>query len=339
MFSKSTSTVTGLVLRRDENLNPNGSDRNKFHGTPPANRNVGKDISNSRFLSGKDTGDSVKKKLIIPLEPDLDENDEFMDAESLIRSSPAKSGQLLRKRKVNSKRDYTESPQCSLMKWAKPFNSMQKSDESENIADESACESNQNNNSRVTGNLGPRTRRNQKCSQNPDYLYESLKRKSKKLNSSDGCSESTNEPSDVESNADDEDEEDLDDFVGSRKRRKLCLSPEKEKPKKTGTSSTIGNLKRSKMPLRLSKATQRKKQKASTKTTKKTNTKTIHDFFGQTIVDDNLTQEEKDRIMAERLQKQFEMEAKFQLNSMRFKGTEQQYMLRTSRKRTAKAET
>lgn len=357
-MSKSTSTVTGLSCRRDENKNPAGIGNQKLPSTPPtlSNRNVDfKDISNSTLLPNKLTGDSdnVKKKLIIPLEPDLTENEEYIHIEPIGHSSPVvektvkvinkASGRLSRKQK-NKKREYAESPQCSLMKWAKPMKSMQ--DDSDNLNDNlnnSACGSRALDNDDEVGDdkklprRNCRAKRKSKRVRDPDYLYEDLKKKvSRKLNSSENSDEAVEQSeadSEAENEADESCEESESEVFQSRKRQRLHSSPQNDKLKKTVVNNTKGTLKSSKMPLRLTKAG-RRKQKAVTQA--KPATRTLNDFFSQKVAEEdlNLTQEEKDRKLAEELQKQFELEAKFHLNSIRFKGTTEQYSLRTSRRKT-----
>lgn len=340
--------MTGLTLKRDENKNPHGAEHKKCTSTPPIGaRNVDfKDISNSKYLSSKGTNnvETVKKKLIIPLEPDLAENDEFMDIDPILHSSPVVdrlpkgnvgTGRLSRNKKVNKKREYTESPQCSLMKWAKPMKTMQKqdiSDTGDNCVNNSKDSETSQENPAVSDNIAHRSRRTHRCLRDPDYLYADLKKKvTRKLNSSDDGSESTNEPSEIGSDMEDDDGEDL----NPRKRRKFDMSPKKLNVKKVNSTSTVSTLKHSKMPLRLSRTSKRKVKVAQSQT--KTATKTMHDFFGQKVKE-NLTQEEKDRQMAEQLQKQFELEAKHKLTSLRFKGTMEQYSLRTNHRKPASTE-
>lgn len=345
-LSKSTSTVSGMIVRPDENRNPDGATAESISSTPPTvgSRNVNfKDISNSRHLSSKNqviTDDvaCVKKKLIIPLEPDLTENEDFVLTDPLGHSSPVidrtskvhnksnETGRLSRKRKL-SKREYSESPQCSLMKWARPVDTMQDVKVSEAGGSNSVCESQSLHvNTSELSPLANRTRRTVRRVINPDYLYGDFKKKvTGKLDSSGESNEMVEGNSDSESGSDSEQYDIL-----PSKRQKLSSSPRKERQNHTCNSKS-NSLKHVKGPQRATKAIRKKGSLDS----KKTATKTMHDFFPQKVREDDLTQEEKDRKMAEQLQKQFEMEAKYSLTSIRFKGTSEQYLLRKGRRKNS----
>lgn len=332
-----------MIVRPDENRNPDGATVESISSTPPAvgSRNVNfKDISNSRHLSSKiqvitDDVACVKKKLIIPLEPDLTENEDYVLTDPLGYSSPVtdrtskvhnksnESGRLSRKRKL-SKREYSESPQCSLMKWARPVDTMQDVKVSEAGDSNSVCESQSLHlNTSDLSPLANRTRRTVRRVINPDYLYGDFKKKvTGKLDSSGESSELVEGNSDSDSDSDSE----QCDILPS-KRQKRSTSPRKERQNHSCNSKS-NSLKHVKESQRVTKAVRKKGAPNS----KKTATKTMHDFFPQKVRDD-LTQEEKDRKMAEQLQKQFEMEAKYSLTSIRFKGTSEQYLLRRGRRK------
>ncbi|XP_052216660.1 E3 ubiquitin-protein ligase RNF169-like isoform X3 [Dreissena polymorpha] len=361
----SKSTCTASTEMRDENKNPDIG--YKLHQTKPSagNRNVDfKDISNSAVLSNKHciqvTKGGIKEKLIIPLEADLDGEDIFGDTVASIHcetkhEATMKSGRLSRKQTASkTKQRYTESPQQSLLKWAKPVDIVQVANndtevERDNTNNKAVCAETK----RVrNGNIVKRPLRVRKTVRDPDFLYDSFKQKKAAVDIDDCDEPDSMQVGDIGSGDDDNEEvinldsdsqEELA-VVKKAKRRRLNESKSEESVESQTVKSTRqfykkpvnqkGCLKES------SRKTLSKKKTYKCKTKKGENKyskaeKTMEDYFEATR-----TQEENDMLMACELQKQFELEAKLHLNSFRFKGSSGQYELRQTRgKATESCET
>lgn len=365
----SKSTCTASTEMRDENKNPDiGS---KLHQMKPSagNRNVDfKDISNSAVLRNKQciqvSKASIKEKLIIPLEADLDGEDIFGDTVASIHcetkhETTMRNGRLSRKRTASkTKQRYTESPQQSLLKWAKPVDIVQVSENDKMVKNEIT-----NNNAlcaekkRVrNGNIVKRPVRIRKTVRDPDFLYDNFKQKKAAVDIDDDCDEPDSMQGGDILNGDDDSEEvvnldsDGQEEVAPVKKAKRRGLNQSESEHSVESVSQISKSTRQfhKKPvdqkgcLKASsrKTLSQKKTTSKCKTRKGENKlsksgKTMGDYFEGTK-----TQEEKDMVMARELQKQFELEAKLHLSSFRFKGSSEQYELRQTRgKATESCET
>jgi hypothetical protein len=365
----SKSTSTGVVTSPDENLNPKKK-QTCATGQPTlsylSSRSVElKDISNSPLT----THDShPSRKLIIPLEPDLSENDwggitgsfspvkiERVSPVQFSESAKKRVAKLSRSRTSKSKVRYTmEGPQPSLMNWVKKSDplcidkggngdgivairmdevdgdkklqekrmlGMSTSDEY--LGDDSA------------NNYSPRSRRSHKMYKDPDFVYDNSVKCKKVLliEDDDSCNVSHDSSFSTQ----------------SFKKRKLsstdscALSPKKKsktQSKCQNVTTKIG-LKKSKQPVksRKLKNSQSRRIKQNPRVVQ-----TMHDFFTSINNNNNnsncssdedvdeIDQEEKDRLLAQELQRQFELEAKLNLSALRFKGSSEEYSLRKTRK-------
>ncbi|XP_053403361.1 E3 ubiquitin-protein ligase rnf168-like [Mercenaria mercenaria] len=207
----SKSTSTGVVTSPDENLNPEkkkSAAGNQLTFSHLSSRSVElKDISNSPST----THDShPSRKLIIPLEPDLAENDwlgstgsfspvkiERVTPVQLSESARKRSSKLSRNRAAKkSKVRYTaEGPQPSLMNWMKKTDPLciDEDGNSDDIVSKRLDEVDgekkllEKKPVRITGtsaldeylangaasNYSPRSRRNHRMYKDPDFVYES----------------------------------------------------------------------------------------------------------------------------------------------------------------------
>lgn len=368
----SKSTSTGVVTSPDENLNPEKKIKLCDTGQPTlsylSSRSVElKDISNSPLT----THDShPSRKLIIPLEPDLAENEWAASSGSyspvkIDRVSPVqfsestkkRAAKLSRNRTSKSKVRYTmEGAQPSLMNWVKKSDPLciDKGGNGDGIVlirmDEVDSERKQQEKKMLgiagtstldayladdsPSNYSPRSRRNHKMYRDPDFVYDKSSNCSKAMNFED-CDETFN----VNDNLN---------LSHSAKKRKLsssdiCSSSPKKKSKTKvscqGVQTKVG-LKKSKQPVKSRKLAQSGCVKPKPRTVQ-----TMHDFFSNTNNNNNnnkrgsveeevevIDQEERDRLLALELQKQYKLEAKFHLSALRFKGTAEEYSLRRSRK-------
>jgi len=339
-MSKSTNTMG--AIQDDENINPNTDLKRQEvrQNTPTRDVNF-KDISNSAVLGtmhGEDGRKPAKKKLIIPLEPDFDDN-VFVENVAIVeqvkknaeKEHSQKNGRLSRKKTGSkNKSRYQESPQTSLMKWAKPvLKTDNGATQTKTCAEAPDCEL---------------TRSGRKCrkAKNPDFLYADLRKRKHPVNNV--CDGSSSEDEDIC----DDDDGVMEERAPNSKRKKLD-SPNQQKDLCNNQSgkhncktslrssdSTRANvssksvLKTGRQPLKRSKAVHKKVSSTSqaSKCTIFKQKRTVDDYFLRGSSNTCDGQEELDRRMAMELQRQYELEAKLNLNSMRFKGSSEQYDLR-----------
>ncbi|KAL4220394.1 hypothetical protein ACF0H5_020797 [Mactra antiquata] len=344
----SKSTNTAGVISPNENENPEKSDVSRqVTFTNTGNRATElKDISNSPLTThDKNTG----CKMIIPLEPDLDS--EWMPTGTsyspltILKSTPdpqiseskkeLKFGKLSlsRKGKTTKVKYSSDTSQSSLMNWIKKGDSVCLN--SNGSGDGIECNGRDNNDEDIClstndYNNQKRSRRHTTMYKNPDFVYENCT-----TNSKDQLSVSL---------------EGSGDFFISGNVRKRKASDSKSSPQKklktsekpsilkaqTKSSSVKAGLKKTKTSLHAGKLARSDNVKSVSKPVR-----TMHDFFsncnGDEIEsdDESLNQEERDHRIALKLQKQFEYEHKFGLNTLRLKGTEEEYSLRKTRNRKA----
>lgn len=358
----SKSTSTGVVVSPDENRNP------KRKILPTAGHltfiHVGlKDISNSP-LTTQDLHPG--RKLIIPLEPDL-ETDWLATQRSvspvkiervapvqLSDSAQKRAAKLSRSRfvKTSKVRYSTEGPQPSLMKWIKTGDSVcinngrnadvivgNRQDEvdcdkcnsgksSEPLMGTAALDKHllNNRNSNYT-----RSRRSHRLYRDPAYVYEGSVASGNVETVGDDISLNRNDDICFSRNC------------GKRKTSSECESAPRKKLKivnrqsNKDTSRKKPGLKRTKQTVKSGRLI-----KSGCIKPKVLPVRTMRDFFNnlnnsalnedRTDSEDELDQEDKDRLLALELQKQFQLEAKYNLNSLRFKGTPEEYSLRRNRK-------
>ncbi|XP_052784873.1 E3 ubiquitin-protein ligase RNF169-like [Mya arenaria] len=348
-FSKSTCTLES-GSQPDENLNPESQQSatpTHVAPGPGGNRSVDfRDISNSN-LGHKHAGDqagpgNVKKKLIIPLEPEFDTDvfcEGVVESEFKVQKvdneqkDPAKvnNGRLSRKRRgAKTKNRYMESPQATLMKWAKPMESLQQTTDSTYSPE---CNVKLNGLAKSSHKKTTRSGRTYKSAQDPNFLYDNL-RKKKPSGDSNVANESDNSNSDCEES--DSCLEIEEDVFHNAKRRKLNFTATKlEQNTNQNCNKTVNNKtasKGQKRQLKTSRQPLRQTRKTISKPVTKKQARTVTDYFAARQLSRE-DQEEKDRRMAEELQRQFELEAKLHLSSLRFKGTTEEYQLRQTRNR------
>ena len=387
-MSKCTSTVG----TNEENRNPQLSDSSThnpiFRRTSSSCRSVEfKDISNSpintkRKLNVDEMKDSTaKKKLIIPLVPDLDEmyiDDSQIDISRNIthkyskdRLSKSKKGNTGKVRYTSGgKSDVDFSPQLSIVKWMKRNDDVEKcvkNEKSDFLIDScrdevdgdkknekdlkntkktkraehsnlSTVHAHGKNKANTDGDkkrvsVRKKSCRNRKSVLKDDFIYDksifSSKEYATKLDenesSCDGfCSDGDSEVSEISLVS-----------CPQRKRRKLDSDIQVKSLKKDNVHEPKFKpkpvLKTTKQSKRASRRTVGSKLQSNKK-----QMKTMRDYFSSDSkefmqVKRLETQEDIDRKMAEELQKQFEFEAKHQLNLIRWKGTSDEYLFRSKR--------
>lgn len=366
-MSKSTNTT---LIKSDENRNPELSspDNARQRCTPLTNgtsRGVNfQDISNSPltkhkfdFLDDVIENCPVKKIAIIPLEPDLIENDVF--DESLFNAignmkdlSKGNKGQFSIEHKMKSDQSKTSisNSQHTLMKWMKPvtFNGMKIRCAHDDmlIADRDELDGERDlKKQKLDGHLSSvivdkasiakivktvsavtqhsRSRRCRKMHTDPDFIYNSGERTIKTY---------SDEIGDKLGNTDLrlDSEKITNDTCKETKNNKHILPfsdgdciAKTEKALMRNCNKTKNKLKTTKTTKRIQRKKTKRKECAVTNASKTT----INDFFTNKC-NQEIDQQEQDRLYALELQRQFELENRLRLNALRFTGTKDQYSLR-----------